>query len=134
MIELEKMAGRADKAQLYAERRDLARKGLPQLTTDEGYFVKSIDPDGTKHGVYGSKKYGYFEAVCNHDAVCFRIADDAQSQKIYEKMASLPGLRPHDLIITNYPSLDDMYEPDTAPGYDFGRWVNGGHWSTCERG
>ena len=32
----------------------LARKGLPLLTTDEGYFIKSLDPDGTKHGVYGA--------------------------------------------------------------------------------
>jgi hypothetical protein len=131
LIELEKMAGNADKAKLYAQRRELARKGLPLLTTDEGYFVKYMDPDGTKHGVYGAPKHGYFEAICNHDAICFRVADDAQSRKIYEKIASIPGLRRHDLIVTNCPSLDDMYE-SPAGLWAFGHWVNGGHWSTCE--
>jgi hypothetical protein len=131
LIELEKMAGRTDKAGLYAERRQLSRQGLPRLMTDEGYFIKSLDPDGTRHGVYGAARHGYFEAVVNHDAVCFRVADDAQAEKIYAKIASLPGLRPYDLIITNYPSLDDLYtEPKDL--WEFGRWVNGGHWSTCE--
>lgn len=131
LVELEKLAGNADRAKLYAQRRELARQGLPLLTTDEGYFVKSLDPDGTKHGVYGAPKHGYFEAICNHDAICFRVADDTQARKIYDKIASIPGLRRYDLIVTNCPSLDDMYE---APAglWAFGHWVNGGHWSTCE--
>ena len=109
------------------------RKGLPLLTTDEGYFIKSLDPDGTRHGVYGAARHGYFEAVANHDAVCFRVADDEQSEKIYRKLASIPGLRRHDLVITNDPGLDDMYEPGDRGGlWGFGTWVNGGHWSTCE--
>ena len=91
LIELEKMAGDAGKAELYTERRDLARKGLPQLTTEEGYFIKSLDPDGTKHGVYGAAKHGYFEAVCNHDAICFRVADDAQAEKIYARSRRSPA-------------------------------------------
>ncbi|NCQ28989.1 MAG: hypothetical protein GW802_16410, partial [Armatimonadetes bacterium] len=33
LIELERLAGRSDKANWYTERRDLARKGLPLLTT-----------------------------------------------------------------------------------------------------
>ena len=71
--------------------------------------------------------------MCNHDAICFRVADDAQSEKIYRKIASIPGLRRYDLIVTNYPSLDDMYEPGDRGGlWGFGTWVNGGHWSTCE--
>ena len=133
LIELEKIAGTAEKVKLYSDRRELARKGLPLVTTDEGYFIKSLDPDGTRHGVYGAAKHGYFEAVCNHDAICFRVADDAQSEKIYRKIASIPGLRRHDLIVTNDPSLDDMYEPGDRGGlWGFGTWVNGGHWSTCE--
>ncbi|HOV73656.1 MAG TPA: hypothetical protein PK967_06765 [Candidatus Hydrogenedentes bacterium] len=132
LIELEKMADRADKAAWYTERRDLARKGLPQLVTDGGYFVKSIDPDGTKHGVYGAEKHGYFEAVCNHDAMAFRVADDAQARKIYEMIESIPGLRPHDVIITNYPGLDDTYADTKDWLWSFGTWVNGGHWTTCE--
>jgi hypothetical protein len=131
LVELEKLAGRAEKAALLAGHRELARKGLPALQTEEGYFIKSLDPDGTRHGVFGAPKYGYFEAVVNHDAICFRVAGDEQAEKIYSKMASISGLRPVDLIITNYPSLDDMYE---APAglWGFGTWVNGGHWSTCE--
>ena len=131
LIELEKLAGNADRARLYAERRDLARKGLPLLTTEEGYLVMSMDPDGTKHGVFGAPKHGYFEASPNHDAICFRVADDAQAERIYAKIASIPGLRPHSFIIPNYPSYDDMYEPPRGL-WGFGTWVNGGHWSTCE--
>jgi hypothetical protein len=131
LIELEKMAGRPEKAEMYARRRELSRRGLPLLTTDEGYFIKSLDPDGVKHGVFGAAAHGYFEAVVNHDAVCFRVADDAQAARIYAKIAAIPGLRPYDLIITNYPSLDDLYtEPKDL--WEFGRWVNGGHWSTAE--
>ncbi len=131
LIELEKLAGNSHQAALYTQRRERARKGLPLLVTEEGYFIKSLDPDGTKHGVYGAEKHGYFEAVVNHDAIAFRIADDAQAEKIYAKIASIPGLRPYDLIITNYPSLDDMYEEPQGL-WGFGTWVNGGHWSTCE--
>ena len=131
LIELEKMAGNADRVKVYTERREWARKGLPLLTTEEGYYIRYLDPDGTKHGVYGAEKHGYFEAVSNHDAICFRVADDVQAGKIYDKIASIPGLRPYDLIITNYPSLDDLY---TKPSglWGFGTWVNGGHWTTCE--
>ena len=60
------------------------------------------------------------------------MADDAQAAKIYDKIASIPGLRRHDLIITNCPCLDDMYVPDTDWLWKFGTWVNGGHWTTCE--
>ncbi len=132
LIELEKLAENATKTALYIEKRDLAKQGLALMTTDEGYFIKYMDPDGTKHGVYGAEKHGYFETVCNHDAIAFRVADEAQSRKIYAKMASIPGLRPHDVIITNCPSLDDMYTDDTDWLWSFGTWVNGGHWTTCE--
>lgn len=131
LIELEKLAGNAQNARLFTERRDQTRKSLPLLTTDEGYFIKSLDPDGTKHGVFGAPKHGYFEAVCNHDAICFRVAGDAQAERIYATIASIPGLRPYDLIVTNYPGLDDLYQEPTEL-FTFGRWVNGGHWSTCE--
>jgi len=131
LIELEKLAGEPDKAKLYTERRGLARKGLPVITTQEGYFIKSLDPDGTKHGVYGAGQHGYFEASPNHDAICFHVVDAAQAEKIYAKMASIPGLRPYDFLIANYPSLDDMYEAPEGL-WRFGEWVNGGEWSTCE--
>ncbi len=132
LIELEKLAGNADRAAMYSERRDLAKKGLPLLVTDEGYFIKSLDPDGVKHGVYGAEKHGYFEAVCNHDAMAFNVVDDAQAKKIYDKIASIPGLRPHDVIITNCPGLDDTYADTKDWLWSFGTWVNGGHWTTAE--
>jgi len=131
VIELEKMVGNSEKVALYTQRRELARKGLPGLMTRQGYFVKSIDPDGTRHGVYGAAKHGYFETAPNHDAIAFRVVNDAQAAKIYANIAAIPQLRPYGLIITNYPSLDDMYEKPVGL-WRFGNWVNGGHWSTCE--
>ncbi|MBI4552343.1 MAG: hypothetical protein HY710_08775 [Candidatus Latescibacteria bacterium] len=131
LIELEKLAGNAQRAGLYADRRERARQGLARLTTDEGYFIKSLDPDGTRHGMYGAPQYGYFEASPNHDAIAFRVVDDAQAGRIYSKIASIPGLRPYDFILPNSPSLDDMYEQPEGL-WVFGTWVNGGHWSTCE--
>ena len=131
LTELEKLAGSAEKAKLYAARREAARQGLPLLMTEDGYFINYLDPDGTKHGVYGAPQHGYFAAIPNHDAMAFRVADDAQAEKIYAKIAAIPGLRPHHVIITNYPGLDDMYEEPRGL-WRFGHWVNGGHWSTCE--
>ncbi len=132
LVELETLAGNDARADVYRERLAATKAGLPALLTEERYFIKSLDPDGTKHGVYGAEKHGYFEAVVNHDAMCFRVVDDATCAKIYAKIASIKGLRPHDLIITNYPSLDDMYQPPDEWLWKFGTWVNGGHWSTCE--
>jgi hypothetical protein len=94
-------------------------------------FIRSLDPDGVQHGVFGAERHGYFEASPNHDAIAFRVADDVQAERIYRKMASRPGLRPHDFILPNYPSYDDMYEEPKGL-WAFGTWVNGGHWSTCE--
>jgi hypothetical protein len=131
LIELEKLAGREAEAARYTDRRDRAKRGLAALMTPEGYLVKYMDPDGTKHGVYGSEQHGYFEAVCNHDAIALRVVDDAQARRIWQTMGAIRGLRPHGLIITNYPSLDDMYTEPTGL-WEFGRWVNGGHWTTCE--
>jgi hypothetical protein len=132
LVELEKLAGRTEKARRYSTIRELIKKSLPLLLTKEGYFVRSIDPDGTRHGVYGASKYGYFESVPNHDAVCFRIVDDRQSELIYDKITSIPQLRPHGLIIPNYPAYDDMYVENPTGLWNYGRWVNGGHWSSCE--
>ncbi|HUV04604.1 MAG TPA: hypothetical protein VMX94_05805 [Armatimonadota bacterium] len=136
MVELEKLAGSAGKTALYEARRKKTRESLAQLIAPDGYFVKSLEPDGTKHGVLGQEKYGYFESVVNVDAIAFRAADQAQSERIYAQIASIPGLRPYDFIITNYPSLDDTYEAwgsrDLSGIWEYGRWVNGGAWSTVE--
>jgi hypothetical protein len=132
LIELEKLAGNTDKSDKYREYGEIIRKGLPLLLTSEGYFIKSLDPDGTRHGIFGADKYGYFEATPNHDAICFRVVNDKHAEKICNKIASIEGLRPHDLIIANYPGLDDMYESPDSWLWSFGTWVNGGHWTTCE--
>lgn len=131
LIELEKLAGRAVKAEELSRRRGLVRSGLPLLLTPEGCFIKSLDPDGTRHGVFGAARYGYFEASPNHDAIAFRVVSDEQAQKIYNMIAAIPQLRLYDLIIPNYPGLDDIYEKPEGL-WRFGYWVNGGHWSTCE--
>ena len=131
LIELEKLTRRAEQAKLWADRRASAHKGLALLSTEDGYFIRSLDPDGTRHGVYGADEHGYFEASPNHDAVAFRVVDDQQARHIYDKIASIPGLRPHHFILPNYPSYDDMYEKPQGL-WAFGTWVNGGHWSTCE--
>jgi len=136
MIELQKLVGSPGKTALYEKRRKLTSDSLAQIMTPEGYFVKSMEKNGTRHGVYGQEKWGYFEAAPNVDAICFRAVDQAQSEKIYAKIASIPQLRPHDFLITNYPSLDDTYENwgGTQLGglWEFGRWVNGGFWATME--
>lgn len=131
LIELEKLAGRTSAAERYTELRASAKEGLRRLTTDEGYFIRSLDPDGTRHGVYGAPAHGYFEASPNHDAIALRIVDEAQAEKIMQKITSLPGLRPHTFILPNYPGYDDMYEQPEGL-WAYGTWVNGGHWSTCE--
>ncbi|MGV8094324.1 MAG: hypothetical protein AB2L24_20895 [Mangrovibacterium sp.] len=60
----------------------------------------------------------------------FRIADENQCRKIYDKIKSIPELRPNKLIVANYPGYDELYETDGF--FTFGTWVNGGHWATCE--
>lgn len=131
LVELEKLAGRTTEAEQYSRFRDSARAGLRLLMTEEGYLMRSLDPDGVRHGVYGAALHGYFEASPNHDAIAFRVADDAEAARIFAKMESIPELRPYDFVLPNYPSYDDMYEK--AEGlWGYGTWVNGGHWSTCE--
>ncbi|UCH36352.1 MAG: hypothetical protein JSV65_08360 [Armatimonadota bacterium] len=136
MVELCKLAGDRDKTAVYEQRREMTQRSLPQLLTADGYFVKFVEPDGTKHGVLGQERYGYFEAVVNHDAIAFRAVDAKTAERIYAQIASLPGLRPNDFIITNWPSLDDTYanwgSRELSGLWEFGRWVNGGAWSTCE--
>ncbi len=131
LIELEKLAGRSEQVHIFSERRTSAKNALPRVTADEGYFIRSLDPDGTKHGVFGAARHGYFEASPNHDAIAFRVVDDGQAEKIYQKIASIPELRPHDFVIPNYPGYDDMYTGEHDI-WKFGTWINGGHWSTCE--
>ena len=107
--------------------------------TDEGYFTKSVEPGGIKHGVLRQEKYAYLEGVANADAVATRVVDDATAEKIYDQIASFQDIRPHDFLLTNAPGLDDTYKAwgKTSGGglkgfWEFGQWVNGGAWGTVE--
>jgi hypothetical protein len=136
MVELHKLTADTARQAEYERRAKITRESLPQLLSDEGYFVKSIELDGTKHGVFGQDRYGYFETSVNVDAICHRAVDDTIANRIYDKIVSIPQLRPHDYLITNYPSLDDTYVnwgSGDLPGiWKFGTWVNGGAWTTQE--
>jgi hypothetical protein len=126
------------------------RQGLPQLLAPTGdYFVRSMDPNGTMHGVVGAPRHGYFEASPNHDAVALGVVNLTLAQKIVAKMKSLGKLlRPNVFCLPNTdahgkPSVtgsgavgyDDMacgYGPKCGGIFNFGTWVNGGVWTTTE--
>ncbi|HSA94446.1 MAG TPA: hypothetical protein VLJ16_00240, partial [Acidobacteriota bacterium] len=139
MAELTKMTGDAAKLTEYERRRAITRESLPLLMAPAGYFVKSVEPDGTKHGLLGQERYGYLEGVANADAAGLRVVDDAAAAKICEAIAAFPAIRPFDFLLTNAPGLDDTYwswGQSAGPGFEgfkkFGEWVNGGVWGTVE--
>lgn len=109
------------------------------LLTPAGYFVKSLETGGIKHGVRGQSHYGYLEGVANADAVALRVVDDKTAESIYDQIASFPEIRPFDFLLTNAPGLDDTYwswgnvaGKEMGGIYKFGCWVNGGVWGTVE--
>ena len=67
------------------------------------YFARSVDPaTGVRHGVLGAPAFGYFEASPNHDAVAWRIVDDALAEEIMGTIDALgPRLTPNGLILPN---------------------------------
>ena len=139
MIELYKFTGNQEKLQEYIQRQKITRESLPQLLTPAGYFVKYIEPNGTKHGVLGQDKYNYLEGVANADAVALRVAEPQLAKSIYQQIASFKEIRPFDFLLTNAPGLDDTYYSwGDANGaglkgiWKFGEWVNGGVWGTVE--
>ncbi|MCX6877575.1 MAG: hypothetical protein NTW21_27760 [Verrucomicrobia bacterium] len=139
MVELYKFVGDKEQRAEYERRQKITRESLPQLLAPAGYFVKSLEPGGVKHGVLGQPQYGYLEGVANADAVALRVADDLTSNRIYQQIAALPAIRPFDFLLTNAPGLDDTYwswGQTAGPGlegiHQFGEWVNGGVWGTVE--
>jgi hypothetical protein len=147
MVELFRLTGDKNKLAEYERRQKITRGSLPLLLTPAGYFVKSLEPDGTKHGVLGQKAFGYLEGVANADAMGLRVVDDATAASIYRQIADYPAIRPFDFLLNNAPGLDDTYWlwGQTAGGEDpknpevgiygarvFGCWVNGGAWGTVE--
>lgn len=139
MTELYKMTGNDQKLAEYQRRQKITRESLPKLLTDGGYFVKSIEPEGLKHGVLGQERFGYLEGVANADAVALRVVDDQTAGDIYKQIVAFPEIRPFDFLLTNAPGLDDTYvsygsaSGEKLRGYwTFGQWVNGGAWGTVE--
>jgi alpha-L-fucosidase 2 len=139
MVELYKMTGDPVEIAEYERRRTVTRRSLPLLMTPEGYFVKSVEPGGIKHGVLGQERFGYLEGVANADAVGLRVVDDGMAANIYDAIAGFPAIRPFDFLLTNAPGLDDTYwnwGKRAGAGFEgfkrFGDWVNGGVWGTVE--
>eukprot|EP00042_Codosiga_hollandica_P038236 m.309148 g.309148 ORF g.309148 m.309148 type:complete len:926 (+) comp55339_c0_seq1:5-2782(+) len=135
VLELETLMGNEYYVALYSERIEATYDGLFNFLAPTGdYFVKSIDPNGTVHGVLGQDIHGYFETSPNHDAIAWRVVDDALAEKIFARIVSLGSdLRPNVFVLPNYPGYDDM---EGSPPYEglwsYGYWVNGGVWTTCE--
>ncbi len=136
MVELYKLLGDKEKLALYEHRLKITQQALPQLLTEDGYFIRSMETDGTRHGVVGQEKYGYFSVAANVDAIAHRRVDMATAKKIYAQIAGEPNLRPHDFLIANYPGYDDMYNNWGTRNHEslwtYGMWVNGGVWATME--
>ncbi len=139
MVELYRLTGDKEKLAEYGHRQKITRESLPQLLTPAGYFVKSIETGGIKHGVLGQEQFGYLEGVANADAVALRVADDKTAESIYNQIAAFPEIRPFDFLLTNAPGLDDTYRnwgsaygPGLSGIHAFGQWVNGGAWGTVE--
>lgn len=149
VIEIERLAGGiwTSLADIHTQRRDLTFQGLPALLAPDtqDYFVKWKDPNGTLHGVLNQSMHNYIEAVVNHDAIAFGVAERIQTglnDAIMNRLTGPtvpvnpvtggPGLRPYSLVTTNAASLDDMEYPPTSWLWQYGTWVNGGEWATCE--
>ena len=139
MVDLFKLAEEAEKLAEYEQRQKITRQSLGQLLTPAGYFVKSLEPSGVKHGVLGQEQYGYLEGVANADAVGLRVVDDRTAERIYAQIAAFPEIRPFDFLLTNAPGLDDTYWSwGNVSGagmegiHQFGDWVNGAVWGTVE--
>ena len=139
MVELYKLADKAEKLAEYERRQKITRESLGQLQTEAGYFVKSLEPSGIKHGVVGQEQFGYLEGVANADAAALRVVDQQTTKKIYAQIAAFPEIRPFDWLLTNAPGLDDTYwNWGNVSGkgmegiHQFGDWVNGGVWGTVE--
>eukprot|EP00656_Telonema_subtile_P052705 TRINITY_DN7418_c0_g1_i2.p1 TRINITY_DN7418_c0_g1~~TRINITY_DN7418_c0_g1_i2.p1 ORF type:complete len:421 (-),score=84.05 TRINITY_DN7418_c0_g1_i2:45-1307(-) len=103
LVELAKLVQSSAAEQLYSARLQMNLKGLDQfLAPTSDYFVRSIDPNGTVHGVHGAARHGYFEASPNHDAVALGVVNTTMAAKIVAKIKSLGAtIRPNVFILPN---------------------------------
>jgi hypothetical protein len=100
---------------LYAARLALNRKGLSNYLAPSGdYFVRSVDPNGTLHGVTGQARHGYFEAPPNHDAIAFGVVNKAMGAKIMRKLESMRALLFPNVFIL--PNTDSHGKPSVTGG------------------
>lgn len=139
MVEIYKLIGNNEKLDEYKHRQRITQESLYRIKAPGGYFVKSVEPEGIKHGVLGQEQFAYLEGVANTDAVALRVADDETANSIYRQIEEFPAIRPFDFLLTNAPGLDDTYVAwgrTSGKGFDgfwnFGDWVNGGAWGTVE--
>ena len=131
VIELELLAGGGvwtPSAASHSRHRNASLRGLAALIAPDGdYFMRSLDPDGTMHGVLGAAKHAYIDAVVNHDAIALGVAERVRpglNEAIMSRMLGDtvppnpanggPGLRPYSFVIANAASLDDMEEKETS--------------------
>ena len=141
MIELERIAypqgdhtcGATTCLSLYQAWRDANMQGLTLFIsrlamTNTSYLVRSVDPDGVRHGEFGARVHGYFESSPNVDAVALRVVSDDLARELYASMDAIPQLRPCDFTVPNFPNYDDS----CGDCLGYGTWVSGGSWSTVE--
>jgi len=135
LVEVCKLAGKTEKAEYYDNLRKRTENSLKLLLTDENYLIKSMDPDGTKHGVYSASEYGYLDGVTNIDAIAWEIVPEDVQKAIYHKINSV-NIRPFDFLQNNVPALDDTYldylKEEKSGFFEYGVWVDGGCWGTVE--
>ncbi len=135
LVEVCKLAKENEKAAYYDELKKRTENSLKLLLTEENYLAKSMDPDGTKHGVFGAQKFGYLDGVTNIDAIAWEAVSTEIQESIYNKINSI-NIRPFDFLQNNAPALDDTYvdylKEQKKGLFDFGTWVDGGCWGTVE--
>ena len=138
LAQVAEFVGEEDLAALCRQRALRTRQALPQLLTEKGYLVKSMEKNGTRHGVYGAEKHGYLEGIANADAVALRAVEPSVRESIIAMLDSVPEIRKAGLLCCNWPALDDTASHVLAPHeltvYHVlpGNWVNGGCWATAE--
>jgi len=136
MVELYKLNGDNEKLAKYQYRQKITRQSLPLLMTDAGYFVKSVEPGGIKHGVLGQKKYAYLEGVANADAVAMRVADDEHVlERLNQRVGDIIGESPQRKKARDESkSVKVTRFHDLRWGIGLGFWVVVAHFSRCPAG
>jgi len=126
------ITGDRESSKNYRLIRDKIGKSLDQLMESDGYYIRYMEDDGTRHGVLGAEKFAYIEATPNHDAVAMGVIDDKLSKSVIDKLLSIPGLYPNDLILPNHPAYDDLDNITVTKHLPPGMWVDGGFWATTQ--